>query len=258
MREHPITEAQIRELATDLDGLLRVVSEHVGEWAGVLEHGMRVPLPVAGNEGQVVANGPLLGAERLRVCELFAEVLHLQYLYASSPLFEVLVEGSVFLDEEEEVVERFGQVSLESGQGSGSGSGLDRVKEEEEQGLARSTSTTSVIQELHSLSRSIAKHRVLPRCISLFFLYPWNNFLHSVVYDMVAKVFNTFAYVAGVVGGTLGHGSEGSPEGPRNEIVENRMRRMRDGVGELVVSIVKDGQLMEKIVEAQNKNDRIV
>jgi hypothetical protein len=36
-----------------------------------------------------------VGIERLRVCELFAEILHLQYLYFSSPLFErLLFEGA--------------------------------------------------------------------------------------------------------------------------------------------------------------------
>ena len=32
-----------------------------------------------------------MGSERLKTCELFAEILHLQYLYTSSPLFEKLL-----------------------------------------------------------------------------------------------------------------------------------------------------------------------
>jgi len=28
----------------------------------------------------------------------------------------------------------------------------------------------------------------------LFFDFPWNNFLHSVVFDMIAKIFNTYIY----------------------------------------------------------------
>ncbi|KAI9033430.1 SIT4 phosphatase-associated protein-domain-containing protein [Hyaloraphidium curvatum] len=221
-REHPISESQLRDLATDLDGLLRVVSRHVDEWAAVLEHGMRIPLPPASPGAEVAPSGPALGAERLRVCELFAEVLHLQYLYASSPLFEVLVEGSAFPD-----------------------------------GGAAPAEGSSVIHELHSLSRAVAGRHVLPRCIALFFLHPWNNFLHSVVYDMVAKVFNTYAYVAGVVGGTMGPGTEAEAQG-RNEGVDARMRRMRDGVLELVESIVEEGRLMERIVDAQRKNDEAV
>jgi len=43
--------------------------------------------PVPTTLGDVVP----LGTERLRVCELFAEVIHLQYLYSSSPLFDRIV-----------------------------------------------------------------------------------------------------------------------------------------------------------------------
>jgi hypothetical protein len=32
-----------------------------------------------------------LGAERLKICELFAEFIHLQYLFTSSPLFELMI-----------------------------------------------------------------------------------------------------------------------------------------------------------------------
>ncbi|KAH7312755.1 SIT4 phosphatase-associated protein-domain-containing protein [Stachybotrys elegans] len=33
-------------------------------------------------------------------------------------------------------------------------------------------------------------HRVVPTILSFFFTYPWNNFLHNVVYDIVQQVFN--------------------------------------------------------------------
>ena len=39
-------------------------------------------------------SSPPLGQERLKTCELFAEILHLQYLYFSSPLFERLINGT--------------------------------------------------------------------------------------------------------------------------------------------------------------------
>jgi hypothetical protein len=32
-----------------------------------------------------------LGIERLKICELFAEFIHLQYLFTSSPLFDFMV-----------------------------------------------------------------------------------------------------------------------------------------------------------------------
>ena len=31
-----------------------------------------------------------LGSERLKICELFAEFIHLQYLFSSSPLFDMM------------------------------------------------------------------------------------------------------------------------------------------------------------------------
>ncbi len=33
-------------------------------------------------------------------------------------------------------------------------------------------------------------HRVVPTILEFFFKYPWNNFLHNVVYDIVQQVFN--------------------------------------------------------------------
>ena len=35
-----------------------------------------------------------LGSERLRICELFAEIMHLQYLFTSSPLFGEVVNST--------------------------------------------------------------------------------------------------------------------------------------------------------------------
>ena len=32
------------------------------------------------------------GTERIKVCELFAELVHLQYLFTSSPLFNLMVD----------------------------------------------------------------------------------------------------------------------------------------------------------------------
>lgn len=34
------------------------------------------------------------------------------------------------------------------------------------------------------------EHRVVPTILELFFRFPWNNFLHNVVYDVVQQVFN--------------------------------------------------------------------
>ncbi|KAL2021854.1 hypothetical protein VTK56DRAFT_6449 [Thermocarpiscus australiensis] len=40
------------------------------------------------------------------------------------------------------------------------------------------------------LKMQFVEHRVVPTILSFFFRYPWNNFLHNVVYDIVQQVFN--------------------------------------------------------------------
>ncbi|ORX38413.1 SIT4 phosphatase-associated protein-domain-containing protein [Kockovaella imperatae] len=69
-------------------------------------------------------------------------------------------------------------------------------------------------------------HRVLPTVIDLFFEYPNNNFLHHVVYDMLQQILN----------GRLGPGW-------------NR---------ELVIDLIKEAKLIERIMAAQKYNDNIV
>ncbi|KAI1104792.1 SAPS-domain-containing protein [Jackrogersella minutella] len=40
------------------------------------------------------------------------------------------------------------------------------------------------------LKMQFVEHQVVPTILSFFFTYPWNNFLHNVVYDIVQQVFN--------------------------------------------------------------------
>ncbi|KAH7193868.1 SIT4 phosphatase-associated protein-domain-containing protein [Fusarium flagelliforme] len=40
------------------------------------------------------------------------------------------------------------------------------------------------------LKLQFVEHRVVPTILNFFFTYPWNNFLHNVVYDIVQQVFN--------------------------------------------------------------------
>ncbi|KAG8414234.1 sporulation-induced protein [Metarhizium acridum] len=40
------------------------------------------------------------------------------------------------------------------------------------------------------LKMQFVEHRVVPAILTFFFSYPWNNFLHNVVYDIVQQVFN--------------------------------------------------------------------
>ncbi|EGO21202.1 hypothetical protein SERLADRAFT_452336 [Serpula lacrymans var. lacrymans S7.9] len=64
---------------------------------------------------------------------------------------------------------------------------------------------------------------VLSTLLDLFFEFPWNNFLHSVVYDLIHQI------LTGRVDGGL-----------------NR---------ELTIALFRDGRLMDRIVEGQKQND---
>ncbi|KAK4687361.1 hypothetical protein P7C73_g2753, partial [Tremellales sp. Uapishka_1] len=76
------------------------------------------------------------------------------------------------------------------------------------------------------LKQMYIKHRVLPTVVDLFFEYPNNDFLHHVVYDLLQQILN----------GRLGPGW-------------NR---------ELVIELIREAKLIEKILDAQRINDRMI
>eukprot|EP00732_Lithocolla_globosa_P002870 Lithocolla_globosa_v1_NODE_2035_length_2198_cov_21.818479.p1 type:complete len:682 gc:universal NODE_2035_length_2198_cov_21.818479:147-2192(+) len=76
------------------------------------------------------------------------------------------------------------------------------------------------INSNNDVSKAFVEHNILPAYIELFFTYQWNNFLHSLVHDMLIKVF--------------------SAELPDTEA--------------LLESILVQGRLAEKIVEASQAN----
>ncbi|KAI7868220.1 SIT4 phosphatase-associated protein-domain-containing protein [Mucor mucedo] len=73
------------------------------------------------------------------------------------------------------------------------------------------------------LKAKFVNNKAMPICVDLFFSFPWNNFLHYVIYDMLHQVFNG-----------------------RMDVGLNRS---------LAISILKDGKLTDKIVQAQKSND---
>jgi SIT4-associating protein SAP185/190 len=77
-----------------------------------------------------------------------------------------------------------------------------------------------------ALKQKYLEYRVIPTVIDLFFEYPHNDFAHHVIYDLLQQILN----------GRLGPGL-------------NR---------ELVIEIIKEGKLVERILDAQRINDRIV
>lgn len=95
------------------------------------------------------------------------------------------------------------------------------------------------------LKLQFVDHRIIPTCFDLFFQFPWNNFLHTVVYDMVHQVFHRPM-------GDIGRPDvNGTYIPPRNDqgITEGWNRR-------LTISIFKDGQLTKRITDAQRLCDQ--
>ncbi|KAF9942243.1 hypothetical protein BGZ67_002576 [Mortierella alpina] len=94
------------------------------------------------------------------------------------------------------------------------------------------------------LKLQFVDHRIIPTCFDLFFQFPWNNFLHTVVYDMVHQVFHR---PMGDIGQPDAEGTYVPPRADQG-ITEGWNRR-------LTISIFKDGHLTKRITDAQRLCD---
>ncbi|KAI9337958.1 SIT4 phosphatase-associated protein-domain-containing protein [Obelidium mucronatum] len=248
---------KMKTLAVDLNDLLKVIGEKVQDFGMLLEHPRNVVCdgfkafslynfyfkPFRSKQMADTTLGRItpLGSERLRTCELFAEILHLQYLYFSSPLFERLVFGDGPEEDDSIMDDKGVDVEVIS-------TGMESLN----------LRKNSVADELAGISDLLVNSKVLPMCLSLFFEFPWNNFLHSVVYDMIAKVFNTYSFTS--------QSSNFVPVGPDGKEIlssvddglsplELKMKQVSVVFKKLVVSILVEGRLTTRITEAQRRND---
>ncbi|CAG8565225.1 7450_t:CDS:10 [Funneliformis mosseae] len=73
------------------------------------------------------------------------------------------------------------------------------------------------------LKFKFVEHKIIPTCLDLFFNFKWNNFLHTVVYDMITQIFNG-----------------------RMDMGYNKT---------LAISVFTDGQLTKRITMSQRLND---
>ncbi|KFH63156.1 hypothetical protein MVEG_11193 [Podila verticillata NRRL 6337] len=94
------------------------------------------------------------------------------------------------------------------------------------------------------LKLQFVDHQIIPTCFDLFFQFPWNNFLHTVVYDMVHQVFHR---PMGDIGRPDIDGTYIPPQTDQG-VTEGWNRR-------LTISIFKDGQLTKRITDAQRLCD---
>ncbi|KAI8823077.1 SIT4 phosphatase-associated protein-domain-containing protein [Fimicolochytrium jonesii] len=245
----PPAPEKLRALATDLNDLLHVIGSRLTQFSQLL-HGSHY----LEEKDAPVGKAPTLGSERLKTCELFAEILHLQYLYTSSPLFERLITVHHGHPDKSDSDEDSGKTEL-------------TPKSPTEQSAPSATESTpparSVANELVSLTNKFIDAKILPVCLDLFFRFPWNNFLHSVVYDMIAKVFNTYSYTSTTNLPKAPTALPGDDEGivpqeaisPAQSAVEAQMGAVKIIVRRLVLSIFKDGELTKQITRAQRQND---
>ncbi|KAJ3383991.1 hypothetical protein HDU92_003814 [Lobulomyces angularis] len=123
---NPVSLEKLKALATDPNGLLRVLGTRINEFIHLLSSSRTNKEPVMTSIG---LNVPL-GCERLKICELFAEILHLQYLYTSSPLFDKLILTSL--------------------------------------GKNGTTNDVNVADELVSISESFVNSKILPICLNTY------------------------------------------------------------------------------------------
>jgi hypothetical protein len=213
---------KVISLSSDLNDLFSVFCENLSLFANALDNPITPLQPVETTIGKQIP----VGTERLKICELFAEFIHLQYLFTSSPLFDMMV--------------------------------TPRNTDEKSQ--------VTVADGLMLISERFIQEGIMERCIAMFFEFRWNNFIHSVVYDMIAKVFNTYSYTGNLPSNTnAGEAPKSSAldvtNNPQtkdidlNAFAHNKMRVVRKTVKKLVVSIFKSGKLITQIINAQRLND---
>ncbi|KAF8939749.1 hypothetical protein BGZ58_008837 [Dissophora ornata] len=295
----PNSTETVRE-AVDLSDLLKVLASRIEDFKNLLI----VPRSVTGPIDTSIGKQTPLGFERLKICEMFAELLHCSNMAVlnSRPIITVSPDGTVeipsvstsgdyahdvfhqakenangkTLESDDELMEEGGAngtkkdetmsktdhaADLHNGHVP-TGSTSDDLATPRASPALRPTTSTLASAIVASLAPStqvqgdvlipvgdflklqFVDHRIIPTCFDLFFQFPWNNFLHTVVYDMVHQVFHR---PMGDIGRPDVDGTY-IPPGSDHDITEGWNRR-------LTISIFKDGQLTKRITDAQRLND---
>ncbi|KAG0011967.1 hypothetical protein BGZ80_000298 [Entomortierella chlamydospora] len=306
----PNSTEHVRE-AVDLSDLLKVLASRIEDFKGLLV----VPRSVTGPTETSIGRQVPLGFERLKICEMFAELLHCSNMAVlnSRPIISVAPDGTVkvptvkanepFIHHSQTVREELAE-STEEGDPSKdvdlemnepaeakevkveakteakteqeqpaakpTQSGAEQLEDAtaalglDDQATPRASPPLAPSTEVASnpatptnrangvvkipvgdfLKMQFVDHQIIPTCFDLFFQFPWNNFLHTVVYDMVHQVFHRPM-------GDIGRpGIDGTYIPPRSDqgVTEGWNRR-------LTISIFKDGRLTKRITDAQRLCD---
>ncbi|KAF9128887.1 hypothetical protein BGW39_004658 [Mortierella sp. 14UC] len=265
--------------AVDLSDLLKVLATRIEDFKDLLI----VPRSTTGPILTSIGKQTPLGFERLKICEMFAELLHCSNMAVlnSKPIITVSADGTVRIpkvsvathhhsahsvngdaDDEEEHKDAKEQ-QLNSGKGpvatdkdTAEEHATPRASSEEPKPSTLASSTIATLASTNAIEGDVlipvgdflklqfVDYHIIPTCFDLFFQFPWNNFLHTVVYDMVHQVFHRPM-------GDIGRpGADGTYVPPKadQDMTEGWNRR-------LTISIFKDGQLTKRITDAQRLCD---
>ncbi|KAL8997346.1 MAG: hypothetical protein Q9169_003380 [Polycauliona sp. 2 TL-2023] len=147
-----------------------------------------------------------------------------------APLFAKRSEG----DRQEDGSERFGESMYSEGHSQGTVNTTGGEEGDSVRSMTMSTNDQTFEPQIESddngeplvgdlLKMMFVEHKVVPTILDFFFRFPWNNFLHNVVYDVVQQVFN----------GPMDKGYNRS----------------------LAIDLFQGGRITERIVEGQQRSD---
>lgn len=171
-----------------------------------------------------------LGFERFKICELIAELLHCSNMtLLNEPNGEEIVrerdvererilklereqnyddkpeDQNVNTSEEEEMTDKLNDLRIETNESSSGGSSGDESATANNEGENNGTdihsedSSDSELTEKSlrenpvvgdQLKIALQDNEVITMILKMFFKFPWNNFLHNVVFDIVQQIFN--------------------------------------------------------------------
>ncbi|KAF9931472.1 hypothetical protein FBU30_010088 [Linnemannia zychae] len=260
--------------AVNLSDLLKVLATRIEDFKDLLI----VPRSTIGPILTSIGKQTPLGFERLKICEMFAELLHCSNMAIlnSKPIVTVSADGTVRIpkvlvselhhldhsvngdadDEDKDKQHDSGKDPAPVDKNIADNHTTPRTSSDEPCVTTLTSATIASLASANSIEGEVmipvgdflklqfVDHHIIPTCFDLFFQFPWNNFLHTVVYDMVHQVFHRPM-------GDIGRpGVDGAYVPPKadQDLTEGWNRR-------LTISIFKDGQLTKRITDAQRLCD---
>ncbi|KAI9282474.1 SIT4 phosphatase-associated protein-domain-containing protein [Umbelopsis sp. AD052] len=197
----------VSEPPVTLKEMMQVLADRVGDFNNLLIN----PKSVSSTLSTTIGDRMPLGFERLKICELFAELLHCSNMaHLNKPLSK----------------HHLARANYHNTIASPTAEEPEEAATDTAEPIAKEGTQDEQVYIADYLKSQFIKHRVLPTCLDIFFGFPWNNFLHYVVYDMLHQIFN------------------GSMEFGYNR--------------QLALSVLKDGKLTNRIIEAYELNEREV